>query len=201
MHDDNYFLIIPASGKGSRMNTSLPKQYLELDNSSTILDQSLGTLLNMRQISGCVIAIAEDDEHFAMSPFSTHDKIQDWGLLLQASKVAGAARQLAEHCVLKTAGDRRLELVIAEEYAHLNTQKIRERLQSILTEHLGRDVAISITTGEPTGVTPAQSRRASEDQRMRTAREAIESDSTVQAMQVAFDAVLEADSIKSTKSD
>ena len=31
MHDDNYFLIIPASGKGSRMNTSLPKQYLELD--------------------------------------------------------------------------------------------------------------------------------------------------------------------------
>jgi len=75
MHDDNYFLIIPASGKGSRMNTSLPKQYLELDNGSTILDQSLGTLLNMRQISGCVIAIAEDDEHFAMSPFSTHDKI------------------------------------------------------------------------------------------------------------------------------
>ena len=130
---------------------------------------------------------------------STHDTIQDWGLLLQASKVAGAARQLAEHCVLKTAEDRRLELVIAEEYVHLNTQKIRERLQSILTEHLGWDVAISITTGEPTDVTPAQSRRASEDQRMRTAREAIESDSTVQAMQVAFDAVLEADSIKLTK--
>ena len=75
MHDDNYYLIMPASGKGSRMSTPLPKQYLMLDNGSTILDQSLQTLLSMKQISGCVIAISEDDEHFAMSPFSSHDKI------------------------------------------------------------------------------------------------------------------------------
>ena len=75
MHDDNYYLIMPASGKGSRMSTPLPKQYLMLDNGSTILDQSLQTLLSMKQISGCVIAISEDDEHFAMSPFSYHDKI------------------------------------------------------------------------------------------------------------------------------
>jgi len=47
MHDDNCFLIIPASGTGSRMNTDTPKQYLKLENGSTILDQSLETLLDM----------------------------------------------------------------------------------------------------------------------------------------------------------
>ena len=47
MHDDNCFLIIPASGTGSRMNTDTPKQYLKLENGSTILDQSLKTLLDM----------------------------------------------------------------------------------------------------------------------------------------------------------
>ena len=75
MSDDNYYLIRPASGKGSRMNMPLPKQYLMLDNGSTVLDQSLATLLSIRQISGCVIAISEDDEHFSMSTFSSHDKI------------------------------------------------------------------------------------------------------------------------------
>ena len=75
MSDDNYYLIMPASGKGSRMNMPLPKQYLMLDNGSTVLDQSLATLLSIRQISGCVIAISEDDEHFSMSTFSSHDKI------------------------------------------------------------------------------------------------------------------------------
>ena len=75
MSDDNYYLIMPASGKGSRMNMPLPKQYLMLDNGSTVLDQCLATLLSIRQISGCVIAISEDDEHFSMSTFSSHDKI------------------------------------------------------------------------------------------------------------------------------
>ena len=64
MHDDNFFLIIPASGKGSRMNTVIPKQYLKLENGSTILDQSLQTLLDMDQISGCVVAISDNDEYF-----------------------------------------------------------------------------------------------------------------------------------------
>ncbi len=75
MLNDKYYLIIPASGKGSRMDSFLPKQYLKLDNGSTILDQSLGVLLSIKQISGCIIAISKDDEHFALSPFTKHDKI------------------------------------------------------------------------------------------------------------------------------
>ena len=75
MHDDNCFLIIPASGKGSRMNTVIPKQYLKLENGSTILDQSLQTLLDMDQISGCVVAISDNDEYFMTSPYYFHPKL------------------------------------------------------------------------------------------------------------------------------
>ena len=75
MHDDNCFLIIPASGKGSRMNTVIPKQYLKLENGSTILDQSLQTLLDMDQISGCVVAISDNDEYFMTSSYYSHPKL------------------------------------------------------------------------------------------------------------------------------
>ena len=75
MHDDNCFLIIPASGSGSRMNTGIPKQYLKLENGLTILDQSLETLLGMDQISGCVIAISDNDKYFMNSHYYSHPKL------------------------------------------------------------------------------------------------------------------------------
>ena len=130
---------------------------------------------------------------------SAHTKIQDWGLLLKALKVTGPARQLAENCVLRTIGDRRLELVMADEHMHLNTQKICERLEIALTEHLGQDISVGITMGETGGITPAKARETSESERMRIARDTIQGDSNVEAIKVAFDAVLEVDSIQSTK--
>jgi len=75
MHYDNCFLIIPASGSGSRRNTDTPKQYLKLENGSTILDQSLETLLDMDQISGCVVAISDNDEFFMNSTYYSHPKL------------------------------------------------------------------------------------------------------------------------------
>jgi hypothetical protein len=68
-----------------------------------------------------------------------------------------------------------------------------------LQEQYGRDLHLAITTGKPARPTPAEARKATEDQRMREAREAIEGDPTVKAVQAAFEATLEADSIRSTK--
>lgn len=71
----NCFLIIPASGNGSRMKTTIPKQYLRLENGLSILDQSLKTLLKMDDIIGCVVAISQDDEHFQTSAYQKHGKM------------------------------------------------------------------------------------------------------------------------------
>jgi 2-C-methyl-D-erythritol 4-phosphate cytidylyltransferase len=75
MPDNNCFLIIPASGSGSRMKASMPKQYLRLENGLSILDQSLKTLLKMDDILGCVVAIPQDDEHFHTSAYQKHGKM------------------------------------------------------------------------------------------------------------------------------
>jgi 2-C-methyl-D-erythritol 4-phosphate cytidylyltransferase len=71
----DYYLIVPASGIGSRMQTSIAKQYLMLDNGLSVLDQTLKTLLNIEQIKGCVIALAKDDDLFKNSQFYQHKKI------------------------------------------------------------------------------------------------------------------------------
>ena len=48
MNKDKYFLVIPASGIGKRMNSEVPKQYLYLENGLTILDQCLKTFLDIK---------------------------------------------------------------------------------------------------------------------------------------------------------
>ena len=122
----------------------------------------------------------------------------DWGALLKSIELHGAARQLAEHCTLKEQSGNRIALVLAEDCAHLNTVQVKGRLETALGEHLGQRLKLEIVAGKPPVATPAQIREAGEDQRMRKARAAIEQDPNVKAVQAAFDAVVEVDSIRPT---
>ena len=71
--------------------------------------------------------------------------------------------------------------------------------EAALREQHGRDLRLVITVGQPPRPTPAEVRRANESARMREAREAIETDPNVKAVQGAFDATLEPDSIRFSK--
>lgn len=75
MPTDHCYLVVPASGIGTRMQTSISKQYLQLDNGLSVLDQSLSTLLNIDKIKGCVVAIAKQDTLFKSSKFYHHPKL------------------------------------------------------------------------------------------------------------------------------
>ena len=75
MKKNKYFLVIPASGIGKRMNSDIPKQYLHLDNGITILDQCLKTFLSIESISGFVVALASKDTQFESSLFAKHSKL------------------------------------------------------------------------------------------------------------------------------
>ena len=75
MKKNKYFLVIPASGIGKRMNSDIPKQYLHLDNGITILDQCLKTFLSIESISGFVVALANKDTRFESSLFAKHSKL------------------------------------------------------------------------------------------------------------------------------
>jgi DNA polymerase III subunit gamma/tau len=123
----------------------------------------------------------------------------DWHELLHTLDLRGPARQLADHCDLASHAGGTWRLVLQADKAHLNTQQIRGRLETALREYLQSDVRLTITPGTPVRPTPAELRKSGENERMREAREAIENDPTVKAVQAAFDAVLEPDSIRSTK--
>ena len=122
--------------------------------------------------------------------------VESWGNLIAAAELRGAARQLAEYCEVERSSAQRLDLVLSADKSHLLTDQIRNRLQSELSRHLGRDLTVTVRPGEPPRQTPAEIRLANETERMRSARESVETDSNVKAIQAAFDAVVEADSIR-----
>jgi DNA polymerase-3 subunit gamma/tau len=123
----------------------------------------------------------------------------DWASTVQTLDLRGPARQLADSCDLKSNAGGHWQLIVPSDKEHLNTQALRARLETALREQYGRDLKLSIAVGQPARPTPAELRRSTESARAREAREAIESDPNVKAIQSAFEATLEPDSIRSSK--
>ena len=123
----------------------------------------------------------------------------DWPELLRSLDLRGPARQLADHCDLQSRQGGAWQLVLPADKQHLNTQQLRNRIETALREHLKQDLRVNIVSGTPSRPTPADIRLASENERMRAAREAIENDPNVRALQEQLGATLEADSIRPTK--
>ncbi|HZL96204.1 MAG TPA: DNA polymerase III subunit gamma/tau [Vicinamibacterales bacterium] len=123
----------------------------------------------------------------------------NWANVLQNLDLRGPARQLADNCDMLSNSGGAWQLVLPPDKEHLNTQQLRARLEGALREQHGRDLRLTITTGKPLRPTPAELRKANEDERMREARVSIEGDPNVKAVQAAFEATLEADSIRSTR--
>lgn len=67
--------IVPAAGIGSRMQQDKPKQYLTL-HGKTILEHTLGVLLEYAPICRVILAVAENDPYIKQLPFIHHPKIQ-----------------------------------------------------------------------------------------------------------------------------
>lgn len=75
MKKNKYFLVVPASGIGQRMNSKIPKQYLKLENGLSILDQCLASTLSSEFISGFIVALDKKDKLFKSSVFAAHEKL------------------------------------------------------------------------------------------------------------------------------
>jgi DNA polymerase-3 subunit gamma/tau len=158
---------------------------------------SQGAAAGTARLAGSDPASAPGPRHNATPARSVGGaEIGDWQALITAAGVTGAMRSLADHCELQSTTDTRIELVIAKDKTNFNTDNVRGRLQSVLSEHLGREIRLAISIGEPPRATPAERRREGESERLRAAREAIEQDPNIKAVQTAFDAVLEPDSIQ-----
>lgn len=58
-----FWAVIPAAGSGSRMNTDVPKQYLEV-NGRKVIEHTLACLGRHQSIAGIMVAIGADDRYW-----------------------------------------------------------------------------------------------------------------------------------------
>ncbi len=71
---NRYWFVVPAAGIGHRMAAAVPKQYLEL-HGKTVIEHTMSRLCRHPQVSGVVVAISADDEHWQQLDLSDDDTI------------------------------------------------------------------------------------------------------------------------------
>jgi DNA polymerase-3 subunit gamma/tau len=120
----------------------------------------------------------------------------DWSALLDALALQGGARQLAAHCVLESHEGAVLRLRLDKAHEHLLTTQLQERLRSTLENHFAERVDLRIEIGSPQGETPAGRDARLADERRRGARESLERDPNVAALQNELGASFVPDSIE-----
>jgi DNA polymerase-3 subunit gamma/tau len=119
----------------------------------------------------------------------------DWFALVPQLDLRGPARQLAEHSELGSVVGDAVLLKLTPGKGNLNTDRVRSRLEGAIGQALGRSVRLTVDEGAGED-TPAARRLAAEDRRMTKARTSIEDDPNVKALQDAFGAVVETDTIR-----
>lgn len=68
------WVIVPAAGVGTRMGSSIPKQYLSLG-SQTVIEQTLRALLAHAHISSLYLVLDPDDAYWARLPLAADARI------------------------------------------------------------------------------------------------------------------------------
>lgn len=88
------FAVVPAAGRGRRMGSEIPKQYLTLAG-KPVLQHTLERLLAVSDIEIIVVALAADDKRWFDLPLSRHPRIRvTQGGAERASSVLGGLKTL-----------------------------------------------------------------------------------------------------------
>lgn len=67
-------VIIPAAGVGKRMQSVVPKQYLDIDG-MTILDRTIDKFISLEFINKVIVALSPNDDYFWDSKFLNNPKL------------------------------------------------------------------------------------------------------------------------------
>lgn len=120
----------------------------------------------------------------------------DWHQILIAMKLGGMARELAQHCELRSIDEARIVLCLSPTHRHLQMKPAQDKLQQALCEYFGRSLQLSIDLHEVSGDTPAATAQRQKHERQDRAVAAVEQDDFVREVIDLFDATLIESSIK-----
>ena len=120
----------------------------------------------------------------------------DWHQILVAIKLGGMARELGQHCELRSIDEARIVLCLSPIHRHLQMKPAQDKLQQALCEYFGRPLQLSIELHEVSGDTPAATAQRQKHERQERAVAAVEQDDFVREVIDLFDATLIESSIK-----
>jgi DNA polymerase-3 subunit gamma/tau len=126
------------------------------------------------------------------SPPAAHD----WHEIMAALNLSGMAREVAQHCELRSVEAGRVVLCLSPTHKHLPIKSMQDKLAQALSAHFGRPLQLAIEFAEVTGETPAASAERRRSERQDRAVAAVEQDAFVREAIDLFDATLIESSIK-----
>lgn len=68
------WVVVPAAGRGERMQASSPKQYLQLAG-ATVLEHALASFIDHPRVAGIAVALAEDDAQWSALKCARHPSV------------------------------------------------------------------------------------------------------------------------------
>jgi len=119
----------------------------------------------------------------------------DWPSLLARLELKGPARQLAGNCQLVARTGNHFRFLLDERAGSLHTRQLEDRFAQALRQLVGDAATLEIERGGA-GDTPARREEQARDERLESARAALERDPNVQTLRERFGAVLQPESIK-----
>lgn len=122
--------------------------------------------------------------------------VQQWQEIVGELPVRGAARELASNCALERRVGGVWHLTLDQRHNHLLTDNLRSRLRAALEKHLDEKVDLRIRAGAPPAATPAVLSDQAAEQRLESARDAIDNDPNVRALKEKFNATVLTDSVR-----
>jgi len=93
----SFWAIVPAAGKGARMGSDIPKQYLRVAG-KTVIEHTITRLISHSKIDGVVVAVAADDTRWDSLTFDTQKPIiKTLGGELRSHSVKNALYEVSRH--------------------------------------------------------------------------------------------------------
>ena len=127
---------------------------------------------------------------------STDISADNWATIVPLLDIQGAARQLASNCAWAGYDQGLIRLRLDARSQQLRTRQIEEKLVQALARHLGRSVRLQIDVVEASVETPARQQARATDEKLESARSALNEDPLVRAVKERLGGSVVAESVK-----
>jgi len=187
----------PAPRPASAALNQPKTQKISVPANPPVLIPPIASVLESAPVPTVTNVVSEPPAAFIAEPYAVKVPVsQDWHEILQALKLGGMARELAQHCEISAIDEAKVVLRLSPVHRHLQMKPAQDKVQQSLSEYFGRSVLLSIDLVEVAGDTPAAVAQRHKRERQDQAVASVEQDGFVREVIDLFDATLIESSIK-----